>query len=103
MEAKFIPPNFTNGNPLGVLGAPGDSGGGWFVEDNGEYYLTGISSFATLTTQYGNSTYATILQPELDWIAATIASRQVPEPASLLLLLTAAAWCNSSRFARRAK
>jgi len=51
-RARFIQPGLTNWQQLGALGTPGDSGGGWFIEDDGDFYLTGISSFWTGILRY---------------------------------------------------
>ncbi|WP_218932194.1 trypsin-like serine protease [Adhaeretor mobilis] len=87
METFFRQPGHPDFNDLGLLGSPGDSGGGWFTEIDDEFFLTGITSFATLNPRYGSSTYATILGlDERVWIGETIASRAVPEPSSVVLL-----------------
>ncbi|TWT42018.1 Trypsin [Phycisphaerae bacterium RAS1] len=40
----FDDPYFPCGDPFTVMGTPGDSGGGWFVNDNGTWKLLGISA-----------------------------------------------------------
>jgi len=74
--------------------APGDSGGGVFVEIDGEYRLIGINSYtATLdsfpagsNSRYGALSGATNLQGFHAWIAAETGILPVPEPTTLLLL-----------------
>ncbi|QDS98217.1 hypothetical protein [Adhaeretor mobilis] len=61
-----------------MLGAPGDSGGGWFVDVSGVFQLAAITSFANIFPGYGSDTDATFLSPDnLSWIESTIAPRPV--------------------------
>jgi len=59
---------------LEYLGAPGDSGGGWFVDVSGQTYLAAVTSFAfapsggLLDYKYGDAMGATRISPYLDWI-----------------------------------
>lgn len=56
--------------------APGDSGGGWFVEEDGEYYLTGVTSGGFISNAgYGDLSYNVSTAFFNDWIMETI-----PEP-----------------------
>ncbi len=74
------------GNPLGssmpinleYLIALGDSGGGLFVEDNGEFFLAGVHSVLidfdpTGTIGYGDVMGSTTIAAALTWINNTIA------------------------------
>jgi len=82
---------------LGVLGTPGDSGGGWFIQDGDDFYLTAISSFGDTNIRYGSGIFASLVNPELQWINDTIASKAVPEPSSALLLLVGAPFLRRMR------
>lgn len=67
--------------------APGDSGGGLFMNVNGRTTLVGVNSFVASTTGTANSTYGnlagfTAIQPNVAWIQSVT---QVPEPGSLAL------------------
>ena len=81
ISAFFRQPGHPNFRELGMLGTTGHSGGGWFVEDNGSFYLAGISS-ASIGNTYGFSTTAAKL--DHGWINSNLGSA-VPEPSSLLL------------------
>lgn len=88
IDAEFNGPGETGFQQLGILGTPGDSGGGWFVENGGQFELLGISSFANVFPGYGANTDATLLtQENIAWVRETIDSRAVPEPASALLFM----------------
>jgi len=70
--------------------APGDSGGGWFLERNGQTVLVGISSFifardGNADSDYGDSMAATRVADYLSWIEDH--GVPVPEPTSLSLLV----------------
>ena len=83
-------------NPLGLeyLIAPGDSGGGLFVEYENETYLAGIHSFVSSYMDpddprsiYGDIAGSTSVAAYKDWIYDTTGMQQpVPEPASFALL-----------------
>ena len=67
--------------------APGDSGGGLFMNSNGETILVGVNSFVASTTGSANSTYGNLagfqsIQPNVAWIQSVT---NVPEPGSLIL------------------
>jgi hypothetical protein len=67
--------------------APGDSGGGLFMDYHGETILVGVNSFLASTTGSANSTYGNLagfqsIQPNLAWIQSV---SQVPEPGSMVL------------------
>lgn len=67
--------------------APGDSGGGLFMNYQGETILVGVNSFLGSTTGSANSTYGNLagfqgLEPNLAWIQSV---SQVPEPGSVVL------------------
>ena len=80
----------TDPNPLALeyVIAPGDSGGGLFIDIGGTTYLAGINSFLAWTdgtddADYGDLSGATRVSGFIDWIQANT----VPVPASLLLIL----------------
>ena len=56
------------------MGSPGDSGGGWFVNVNGQWQLAAISSAITIDSSYnfGNQTVAYFVGAQLDWIYGVI-------------------------------
>ncbi len=59
---------------LEYCAAPGDSGGGWFIESEGETYLAGVTSFLVSRpgnlqdAMYGDIFGATRVSSYLDWI-----------------------------------
>ncbi|MBN2024734.1 MAG: trypsin-like serine protease [Pirellulales bacterium] len=59
---------------LEYCGAPGDSGGGWFIEEDGQYFLAGVTSFLVHNpanpenAMYGDIFGATRVSSYLDWI-----------------------------------
>lgn len=67
--------------------APGDSGGGLFMNYQGETILVGVNSFLASTTGSANSTYGNLagfqgIEPSIAWIQSV---SQVPEPGSMVL------------------
>ncbi len=102
----FIDPNATNGSsalPLEGCVAPGDSGGGVFIQAGSQYYLSGVISFVAATNGSANSTYGNYsgfgrISAALPWIDTV-----VPEPAIPALvfsggLMTLAFWRRGKRF-----
>jgi len=75
--------------------AGGDSGGGLFLEENGQYFLAGISSFAgwdvppAVPFGYGSLSGFTSVSGNMGWIQNTI--NPVPEPATMVVLAGLAA------------
>jgi Trypsin len=93
LAADFDNPHMTTTNtfgsatPLTLEGcvAPGDSGGGVFVQNGSQYYLAGVSSFVAATDGNANSSYGDIsgfdtVSSAMPWIIATI-----PEPSTFAL------------------
>ncbi|MCF7977192.1 MAG: trypsin-like serine protease [Chromatiaceae bacterium] len=90
---------FGDSNPLDLeyLIAPGDSGGGLFIEEAGNTYLAGIHSFFAWdnltdrpgTAGYGHIAGSTRVSSFTSWISNIISPNvtAVPEPGSLSLLL----------------
>ncbi|UUA70964.1 S1 family peptidase [Cellvibrio sp. QJXJ] len=77
---------------LEIMVAPGDSGGGVFIQENGQIYLAGVHSFITDFTNnglvdYGDAYGSTRVSSFIDWIDFHIATHEVPEPGSVLLLM----------------
>ena len=75
---------------LGFLGVPGDSGGGWFIDANGELQLASVTSASNATANahgYGFITAASRL--DIDWINTT-RTTAVPEPGSFILFAAGA-------------
>ena len=79
LRADFNPMD-NGGMPDEWLGTHGDSGGGWFVDDNGELKLLAINSAQVGSPGYGATTVGMYVQPHMTWIEETKAS--VPEPNS---------------------
>lgn len=104
-----VPGSTSTATPLEGNVAPGDSGGGVFVEIDGEYRLVGITSYrATLdsypagsNSRYGALSGATHLPLFHDWIAAETGIRPVPEPRVAVLLLLGALGPFGARLRRR--
>ncbi len=71
---------------LGTQLAFGDSGGGWYVFDEGILKLAGITSGGLIFTTYGSESFASRI--DTDWIEANIdtSAAAVPEPTSFVLL-----------------
>ena len=71
--------------------APGDSGGGVFITENGVRYLIGINSYsgyvslATSNSKYGGISGAVDLQQFHSWITANTGITAVPEPSVFLI------------------
>ena len=76
--------NVGSGEPLEWQATAGDSGGGWFIAKDGNTYLVGLGDFAYDDFISG----AISVSPYAASINETIASLSVPEPSSLLLLVT---------------
>jgi hypothetical protein len=97
ISATFREPGHSDYRHLGMLGAPGDSGGGWFIDVNGEYQLAGITSSAGGNT-YGFFTSAAKL--DHDWINSNLGAgtTAIPEPSSFLLFLFGSAGVFFRRF-----
>jgi hypothetical protein len=68
------------------MGTPGDSGGGWFIDVNGEMQLAAVTSFYLGDFSYVGATGALRVSLYNDWIDS-----YVPEPTSLLLLVAGVA------------
>ena len=86
----FINPHDPSaGTPLPLEGcvAPGDSGGGVFIQDGSQYLLTGVISFVAATNGSANSVYGDYsgfgrISAALPWIDTV-----VPEPSVFTLAL----------------
>lgn len=86
----FLPPTFQNSSPLAGVNLPGDSGGGFFVENkSGELELVGITGFEIGAPSLFSSSGATLIGPNLDFVNGTLMALSVPEPAGGLLLIMA--------------
>lgn len=72
--------------------APGDSGGGYFLQQNDQWYLAGVHSFGAAVDGfrtnfgYGDLSGSTRVSSFSGWIADTRAT-MVPEPGSLFILM----------------
>lgn len=78
---------------LEILAAPGDSGGGVFIEENGQVYLAGVHSFIANYRDdgiygYGDAYGSTRVSSFGNWINEKISVHSVPEPSGLLILLS---------------
>lgn len=72
----------------------GDSGGGYYLEENGEWFLAGVHSFGAgidsgADSTYGDFTGSTRVSSFVNWIGQTQATLAVPEPTSIMLFGTA--------------
>jgi hypothetical protein len=86
--------------------APGDSGGGVFMEIGGAFRLVGIISYqanqdGTQNADYGDQSGATDLHLFHDWITSVSGIAPVPEPTTIGSLaggaVTLLAWCGRRR------
>lgn len=90
LGALFVRPGQPSWQELGILGGPGDSGGGVFLSVDGELKLGAISAFVQGFPTYGATTYAAYFDDNTEqWIASTMQSHAVPEPASSVTFLMA--------------
>src|SRR5690554_1095355 len=76
---------------LEYLTASGDSGGGLFIEEEGQLYLAGVHSFSSSSPIDGSSKYgdvygSTRVNRFIDWISGNTQSSIVPEPGGMILL-----------------
>lgn len=77
---------------LEILVAPGDSGGGVFVEENGQLYLAGVHSFIADFRNdgilgYGDAYGSTRVSSFGNWINEKIGAHSVPETNNILLVI----------------
>jgi hypothetical protein len=98
---------FGDATPLPLEGcvAPGDSGGGVFVQNGSQFFLAGIISFVAATTPtssansiYGNASGFDPISSALPWITAT-----VPEPSTFALMASGVAIIFGKKFWRAKK
>lgn len=87
---------FGSSTPLDLEGliAPGDSGGGWYVDFGFGHEIVGIHSFTASTladgntnSDYGDISGSTRVSSYFSWIESTVSP--VPEPSSIALSLIA--------------
>jgi hypothetical protein len=79
-----------NALPLEGCVAPGDSGGGVFIQEGSQYLLTGVISFVAATngsanSYYGNYSGFSRISTALPWIESTVPGL-VPEPSVAALM-----------------
>lgn len=77
---------------LEIMAAPGDSGGGLFIEKDGKFYLAGVHSFAgdfngDGILGYGDAFGSTRVSSLFDWIQHKIKPVSVSEPNTPLLFI----------------
>ncbi len=77
---------------LEILVAPGDSGGGVFIQEDGQVYLAGVHSFIADVRNdgifgYGDAYGSIRVSSFGDWISDKLHSKEVPESSGLLLFL----------------
>lgn len=84
--------------PLEWQGSSLDSGGGWYSDIGGQMHLIGISNFVR-----GQNTMTGGLRLSLynDWIDETMASNQVPEPATWVMFASGMLGALAARRRRR--
>lgn len=98
LGADFDNPNnaadnwFGAATPLSLEGcvAPGDSGGGVFIQQNGQYYLAGVISGILATDGNANGDYGDISAFGLTSAAMPWIANNVPEPSTTALSLVSA-------------
>ncbi len=64
--------------------SPGDSGGGWFINDNGEMKLVAITSFEFSSYAYAGGI---TIGNEMAWIETTTSFAAVPEPPTWIMTM----------------
>lgn len=82
LSAWFFQVGWPYSHELGQMATPGDSGGGWFVDNNGHWELVGITAINNGFYGYGGRSGATALDDRFgyrDWVMT------VPEPAAIVL------------------
>ncbi len=68
--------------------APGDSGGGDFIQEGGQWYVAGVTSFlvagtdGTVNASYGDMAAFTRVSPFVDWIDQMMATPSLPGDAN---------------------
>ncbi len=93
----FSRPIFGNNvQPLEWQSTPGDSGGGWLIDVNGQLELAAINSFAVNYGNYGFGSLSGALDITIPEYRSWILS-QVPEPSSIALLTLGALLLAASR------
>lgn len=80
---------------LEIMAAPGDSGGGVFIEEAGKLYLAGVHSFGGDFNEdgiwgYGDAYGSTRVSSFIDWIDSKMAPNSVPEASGIILMLPGA-------------
>lgn len=91
----FVQPDFSFddfASVLEIMTAPGDSGGGLFIEESGQVYLAGVHSFGGDYNGdgiwgYGDFYGSTRVSSFLGWINNKINSTTVQEPGAIWLIL----------------
>lgn len=74
--------------------APGDSGGGYFLQENNQWFLAGVHSFGAAVDGfqtnfgYGDFSGSTRVSSFSGWIAETKVSMTVPEPGTLFVFIS---------------
>ncbi|MDB4382578.1 trypsin-like serine protease, partial [Akkermansiaceae bacterium] len=81
MRVNFDP---SSASHLEWKGTPGDSGGGWFIDVNGDWQLAGVSDWASTPLEGLGFAGATRVSSYNGWIDQTMAS--APEPTSAVLV-----------------
>ena len=80
--------------PLEYQIAPGDSGGGSFLQENGQWYVAGVHSGTYFDHKYGDMSLITRVSPYQHFIISNIAAvtaAALPEPSGAALLILAGA------------
>lgn len=84
--------SFQNPTQAGVLAqegttAGGDSGGGFFIQENSTWLLAGCTSWGTdNNSQYGDQAYFTAMHTQMAWVTQQTGIQAVPEPGTLALV-----------------
>lgn len=87
LSNRFYPPGWPGYDPMGLMGTPGDSGGGWFIYNNGSWELVGLTAINGGIYDYFGRTGAVRLDDYngyRDWVIRHISTpKAVPQPAPL--------------------
>jgi hypothetical protein len=101
--SRFVESGHPNYRQLGLLGAPGDSGGGWFIDVDGEFQLAGIFSTSAAVQGFNNYNFNSVASSvDIPWVQS-YTSTAVPEPGTFALFGLAAGTFALRRMRNRKK
>lgn len=91
LSAWFFQVGWPYSHELGQLATPGDSGGGWFINNNGAWKLVAITVVNNGYYGYGGRTGANRLDGYnnyRDWVISQIGPKQIPQYSNVTTLKT---------------